>query len=121
MNRNNATPNRFYLVQNTCPKGEAFIYESVLEKCDRVAVVTDILEGQYDIGRIDRVIEIDVAAGTAKDESAEIAAEVARRSYARDEEPSEVAQAFLRSHNIGYYEAPEENSDRGLYRFLRAS
>jgi hypothetical protein len=87
--------NPFYLIQARCPKDGSFIYENRL--LDEKAVAEDIYDSQYESFDIERVIEVDMAKGTAKDVSKDIAEEVAYQSREKERVLCERVEAWVRS------------------------
>jgi hypothetical protein len=108
----------FYLVQSVCSQGESFFYETVIDKCDRKTTVKDLFDGQYDMFTLEKVIEIDLAAGTATDVSRAIADEISDLSFDRFEAPSESAQHLLGLHKISHYEPPARSERYDCYPFV---
>lgn len=69
----NALPNPFYLVTTAHPSG-TYTPERIVSDLGRAETIADIASGQLD--NVIQVIECDVAAGTSRDVTPEIAREV---------------------------------------------
>jgi len=102
---------KIYLIQAVF-NGTPFFYEIDVKNTTLEIITKDIIEGQYDVGPMDRVIEIDLEAGTAKDASELVAESVSQYSWRRDYEPASEAKAFLGRFGYDYYVTPEYPEDR---------
>jgi hypothetical protein len=96
-----------YFVQAVGPKGEHFIYETTLEGANRSALVGDLASGQYDVGPIERVIEIDLSMGYSRDASASIAFDVADYSRRHEQELHDPVKSFVEAQGFKTHSEPD--------------
>jgi hypothetical protein len=75
--------------------GRSFV-ETDRDKNSRQSVVRDIADGQYDSGKVVRVLEIFEEEEKCRDVTADIASEVTQLIYQRGAEWPEHLQEFLR-------------------------
>lgn len=99
--------NEFYLVQATTADGVTFTHEATLAEASREKIVEGIATGDYDVGKIDRVIKVDLAQNQALDVSVLVAGEIEQWSYAHQREVAASASEFLRKYGMDPYTKPE--------------
>jgi hypothetical protein len=92
-------PNPIFIVITYSRNGAVLQERKRFEDLSRSEVVKDIAFGQFEIGAVTQVIEVDLSAGTARDVSKDIASEVmtiwARRGEPLSDDEYEFVDAFV--------------------------